>query len=92
MPEHTFIVPPFLVTSGAHYSDYKRAVNVLKSILGPVIFSSENNVISFVDRFNMKNYADIRGLNVLRNDTCHSTHDRWLLYVLTFRSSYQGYD
>lgn len=33
MEAHTFVVPPFFVTTGSHYAEYRRGSNVLNTIL-----------------------------------------------------------
>jgi heme/copper-type cytochrome/quinol oxidase subunit 1 len=42
MDAHTFVVPPFFITTGRHYSSYRRGSNVLNTILN---FDSANKYV-----------------------------------------------
>ncbi len=34
MNAHTFVVPPFFITTGAHYVDYRVGSNILRGVCG----------------------------------------------------------
>jgi heme/copper-type cytochrome/quinol oxidase subunit 1 len=57
MKAHTFVVPPFYVTTGAHYAVYRRGSNVLNTILN---FDSANKFLwySYITHLFMADTSD----------------------------------